>query len=190
MSRSLASSLRTPTHDKASFEAQSLSVRCHGRYLGFRPAGCNAENLTAGEALEMSDDRPQRPKAEAGLAIDRFDAGLAHKGVLCCTRVVPPKRPDSPAHTRNRPARPLIDRGERVPPEQVPAQEVRGGAGNSPARRPSKLGRVAEPDRLCACHRRSASDFCREAVAGSHLWVGQPFIEVRVHGRVLRHRRC
>src|SRR4029079_2596684 len=43
----------------------------------FGAADRNAQNLIADEAVEMSDDRPQRPKAKTGSAIDRFDPRLA-----------------------------------------------------------------------------------------------------------------
>ena len=48
----------------------------------------------------MSDDCPQRPKAKAGLAIDRSDPRLAHQGVsLWALRLDPvsQKDPDRPA---------------------------------------------------------------------------------------------
>ncbi len=158
----------------------------------------------------MPDDCPQRPKAKAGLAIDRFDPRLAHQGVSLWAlrldpvsqkhpdraalvpgqevvrtfdpRVVPPKRPDSPAHARNRPTSPFVDHGERVLPEQIPEQEIRRGAGDPPAHRPSQGGGVTEPDRLCRMPQSTGVGFGGEAVAGAYLWIGKPFIEVGVHG--------
>src|SRR6185312_5245886 len=47
----------------------------------FGAADRNAQNLIADEAVEMSDDRPQRPKAKTGSAIDRFDPRLADQSV-------------------------------------------------------------------------------------------------------------
>src|SRR5512144_21871 len=97
----------------------------------------DAQDLSTDEALEVADNCPQRPDAKARLTIDRFDPCLAHERVLpgavrldpmsqedpdrasllpgqevvrtLDSRIVPPQRPDSPAHARNRPASPLSD---------------------------------------------------------------------------------
>ena len=158
----------------------------------------------------MTDDRPERSKAKPGLAVDRFDPSLAHQGILpgavaldpmtqkhpdCAalipgqevlrafdSGIVPAKRPDASAHARDRPASALLDHGEGVLAEQIPEREVRRRAGDSPANRPSKGGSLAEPNCLCRVPQSIGVGFGGAAMEGTYLRVGQPLVEVGVHG--------
>ena len=51
----------------------------------------------------MSDDRPQRPKAKAGLAIDRLDPRLAHQRRFALGRPARSSEPEAPGPCRARP---------------------------------------------------------------------------------------
>src|SRR4051812_12574423 len=170
------------------------------------------QRLGADEALEASDERPDRAKPQGGAVVDGLDAGLADEARAAVAGVLDPvaeehtdgarlvpggevvgagetwvvarERPDPPGEPGQQVVLAVVEDGERIAPEDLGERRVARRARQAPADDAAEQARVGEADLLRRAPQRIRRCSRRARVMRAHGGTVEPAVEDIVHRRL------